>query len=146
MLGSVKGPSGRNYAPKMMRLVELIVFCIFVVVAIKTAVYTVPADSAAVVKRFGKYNRTSEPGIYMMIPFGIEITTDVPVKRVQKEEFDFRTLKAGVDSRYLGVDEIDSGRLAQEELVSLIRESGERPSRSALCQRAKIQRSLIFCL
>jgi membrane protease subunit HflK len=137
VLGSVKRLSGRNYTPKMMRLIELIVFCILVVVAIKTAVYTVPTDSAAVVKRFGKYNRTSEPGIHLMMPFGIETATDVPVKRVQKEEFGFRTLKAGVDSRYLGVDEIDSGRLAQDDLISLIKESGERPSRSALQQRAK---------
>ncbi len=137
IIESVKGPYNRNYKTKITRLVEVGIFFILIVVAVKTAVYTVPTDSAGVVKRFGKYNRTSEPGIHLMMPFGIETATDVPVKRVQKEEFGFRTLKAGVDSRYLGVDEINSGRLTQDDLISLIRESGERPSRSALRERAK---------
>jgi membrane protease subunit HflK len=135
---TVRSSYGRDDRPRLSwGLIEFIVFCVLVIITLKTAIYTVPTDSAAVVKRFGRYNRTSEPGIHLMMPFGIETATDVPVKRVQKEEFGFRTLKAGVDSRYLGVDEIDSGGPTNEDLIALIRESGERPSKSALRSRAK---------
>jgi len=55
---------------------------------------------------------------------------------VQKEEFGFRTLKAGVDSQYLGSDEIEGRRVGGEDLVRLIRESGARVSRSSTYQLA----------
>jgi membrane protease subunit HflK len=92
---------------------------------VKTAIYTVDTDSAGVVKRFGKYERTAGAGIHAMLPFGIETASKVPVKRVQKEEFGFRTIKAGIESHFLGVDEINAGRCSTEDLTKLIRESGE---------------------
>jgi membrane protease subunit HflK len=65
----------------------------------------------------------------MKLPWGIEIVTIVPVQKIQKEEFGFRTLKAGINSQYLGVSEIDSGQVDQEDLWKLIVESGEREPR-----------------
>ncbi len=65
-----------------------------------TTFYTVPQDSVALVQRFGAYTRTAEPGLHMRIPFGIERVTRVPVERVIKEEFGFRTETAGVSSVY----------------------------------------------
>jgi membrane protease subunit HflK len=111
-----------------------------VVVAAATAIYTVPTDSAGVVRRFGGYSRTTEPGIHLKIPFWVETATAVPVKKVQKEEFGFRTLQAGVDSRYLGIEEINAGRSSPADLQRLIAESGDRDARSrntGLVERAK---------
>lgn len=130
ILESMKVPRKGNYAPKITRWSRAVIVAIVIVVVIKTSIYTIPTDSAGVVRRFGKYNRTTEPGIHLMLPFWIETAVDVPVKKVQKEEFGFRTLQAGVDSRYLGVEEIDTGRLGSDDLINLIRESGERASRS----------------
>ena len=96
-----------------------------IVIGVVTTLYTVPTDSAGVVKRFGKYVRTTEPGIHVKIPFWVETATAVPVKKVQKQEFGFRTMQAGVDSRYLGAQEIISGQANREDLAVLIRESGE---------------------
>ena len=140
ILESMRGPHGANYTPRITRWVVTAFFVIVIAVGVKTSIYTIPTDSAGVVRRFGKYNRTTEPGIHMMLPFWIETAVDVPVKKVQKEEFGFRTLKAGVDSRYLGVEEIEAGRFGSDDLITLIRESGERASRSwgrQLAEKAK---------
>jgi len=65
-----------------------------------TMFYTVEADEVAVVQRFGKYMRQEEPGLRMKLPLGIETKRLVKVKRVDKEEFGFRTEEAGVRTRY----------------------------------------------
>ena len=65
-----------------------------------TCLYTVPQDSVVLVQRFGEYVRTAEPGLHMRAPYGIEKITRVPVERVIKEEFGFRTVSAGVKTEY----------------------------------------------
>ncbi len=72
--------------------------------AVLTSFYTVPQDSVALVQRFGAYNRTAEPGLHFRAPLGIERVTRVPVERVIKEEFGFRTVSAGVKTEYSGQD------------------------------------------
>lgn len=56
-----------------------------------TSVYTVPADSEAVVMRFGKYNRTVPAGLRVKFPLGMETIQILPVKRQLKAEFGFGT-------------------------------------------------------
>lgn len=73
---------------------------LMVIYGILTSFYTVPQDSVALVQRFGAYARTAEPGLQFRIPFGVERVTRVPVERVIKEEFGFRTVDAGVKSEY----------------------------------------------
>ncbi|MEW6743103.1 MAG: FtsH protease activity modulator HflK [Planctomycetota bacterium] len=53
--------------------------------------FTVEADEMGVVTRFGRFDRTEEPGLHFKWPWGIEQVQRVTVKRVQKEEFGFRT-------------------------------------------------------
>lgn len=53
--------------------------------------YTVPSDSVAIVQRFGKFSAEVLPGLHFKIPFGIDVTTLVPVKRQLKQEFGFTT-------------------------------------------------------
>lgn len=65
-----------------------------VAVSLWTAFFTVPADSVAVVQRFGKYASTEEPGLHFKIPFGVDTVTLVPVRRQQKLEFGFGTPNA----------------------------------------------------
>ncbi len=142
-LEDIKKPQQIISTKKISRWLTVIVLIVLVAIALKTAVYTIPTDSAGVVKQFGKYNRTTEPGIHLMWPLGIETATDVPVKRVQKEEFGFRTLKAGVDSRYLGTEEIDAGRLSSGDLMRLIEESGERGSRGGTSRLAQMAKEIL---
>jgi membrane protease subunit HflK len=69
--------------------------------------YTVKPEAVGVVKTFGAYTKTVDQGLKFKIPYGIQRVTKVPITLVQKEEFGFRTLKSGVRSEYLGVDNID---------------------------------------
>ena len=63
-------------------------------------IYTVAVDEVGIVQRFGKYVRTTSPGLHFKLPRGIERITTVKVKYVYKEEFGFRTIKAGVRTQY----------------------------------------------
>jgi membrane protease subunit HflK len=68
----------------------LAAFWLFLILLlIGTSYFTVPADSIAVVQRFGKYVSTAEPGLHFKIPFGIDKVTQVPVRRQLKLEFGF---------------------------------------------------------
>ncbi|RLB28490.1 MAG: FtsH protease activity modulator HflK [Deltaproteobacteria bacterium] len=51
-------------------------------------------------QRFGKYVRTTSPGLHFKLPRGIEKLTKVKVRFVYKEEFGLRTIKAGVRTQY----------------------------------------------
>jgi membrane protease subunit HflK len=55
--------------------------------------YTVAVDEVGVVQRFGKYVRTSQPGLNFKMPSGIEKVTKVKIRRVYKEEFGFRSVR-----------------------------------------------------
>jgi membrane protease subunit HflK len=61
--------------------------------------YTVGVDEVGVVQRFGRYVRTSQPGLNFKLPSGIEKVTKVKVRRVYKEEFGFRSLRIGDTTR-----------------------------------------------
>jgi len=65
-----------------------------------TSVYTVDQDEVGVIRRFGKYVRTTPPGLQWKLPFNIEKVDKVKVTRVYKEEFGYRTLEAGINTKY----------------------------------------------
>jgi len=67
---------------------------------IVTGYYQVEPDEVAVVQRFGKFVRTTEPGPHIKVPFGVEQITKVPVKRQLKMEFGFRTARAAAQTTY----------------------------------------------
>jgi membrane protease subunit HflK len=78
----------------------LIIIAILVFYLGSSTIYTVAVDEVGIVQRFGKYNRTTSPGLNFKLPRGIEKLTKVKVRYVYKEEFGFRTLQAGVRTRY----------------------------------------------
>ena len=65
------------------------------VVLLYGSVYQVSPEEMGVILRFGKYVRTTEPGLHFKLPLGIETLTRVPVQRQLKLEFGFRTTKPG---------------------------------------------------
>ena len=62
-----------------------------VLIGITTSFYTVPADSQAVVLRFGKVHTTANPGLHFKLPYGIDKTLMVEVTRQLQQEFGFGT-------------------------------------------------------
>jgi len=77
-----------------------VLLIVLVLVAIQSSFYTIAPEEVGVVLRFGKYVRTTEPGLHLRLPFGVERVHKVPVQRQLKEEFGFRTLVAGQRSQY----------------------------------------------
>jgi modulator of FtsH protease HflK len=67
--------------------------------------YQVAPDEMGVIQRFGKFVRTSDPGLHFKLPFGIEALTKVPVQRQLKLEFGFRTVQPGIKTEYASTPE-----------------------------------------
>jgi len=105
-----KEGGGGFVPPKMDEIVEkfkkfklpggpLILLILIVLFFSTSTFYTVAVDEVGVVQRFGKYVRTTQPGLSFKLPSGIEKVTKVKVRRVYKEEFGFRTVRRDVQSR-----------------------------------------------
>jgi membrane protease subunit HflK len=75
----------------------LLIGVIIAVLIAFTAFYTINQDEVGIIQLFGRYVRTTQPGLNFKLPLGIEKVTKVNVKRIQTEEFGFIT--AGEDSR-----------------------------------------------
>lgn len=71
---------------------------LFLLVGVFSGVYQVPAESVAVVQRFGGYLKTESPGLHFKLPWGIDRVTEVEILRQQKLEFGFGT--PGATNRY----------------------------------------------
>ena len=93
------------------RSVKLGVILILLFIFFYTSWFTVSPEEVGVVLRFGKYTRTVNPGLNFQLPFGIEKVYKVPVERQLKQEFGFRTARAGIRTQY------SSGRFQEESLM-----------------------------
>lgn len=82
------------------RTVLGVIILIAIIIFLYSSWFTVGAEEVGLVLRFGKYTREVGSGLHLKIPFGIEAVYKVPVERQMKKEFGFRTLSAGVRSRY----------------------------------------------
>src|ERR1700712_805287 len=65
-----------------------------------TSYYQVEPEEIALVTRFGAYVSTAQPGPHFKWPLGIDSAIKVPVQRQLKEEFGFRTTRAGVSTEF----------------------------------------------
>jgi len=81
------------------KTILIVVVLIFLAVVLFSAIYTIQPQEVGIVLRFGKYIKTTDPGLHLKIPFADDVLK-VPVQRQLKEEFGFRTVEAGVRSRY----------------------------------------------
>jgi membrane protease subunit HflK len=72
---------------------------VLVLVGLWNTVYQIDPEEAGVVLQFGKYVRTTDPGLHFKIPL-MEDVQKVPVERQLKQEFGFRTVAANVQTQY----------------------------------------------
>jgi len=90
---------------------KFIVAIILGLFAAYTSFYTVQPSEEAVVTRFGRYDRTTSPGLHFLIPFGIEQAIKVKTKLVLQEEFGFRTTNVRSRVSDYSKDEFDKESL-----------------------------------
>lgn len=73
------------------RLIGFVALAILAFIVIWSTYYTVPAESEAVVLRFGRFLKIAEPGLHFKIPLGVDEYTLVQTRRQLKLEFGFYT-------------------------------------------------------
>jgi membrane protease subunit HflK len=83
-----------------MRMLLLIPVVILLVFLVSDFIYTIEPEEIGVILRFGKFDRTTNPGLHVKIPFPVEQLAKVPIQRQLKQEYGFRTQKAGIQTRY----------------------------------------------
>ncbi len=74
--------------------VALLISAIILFQIVYSSFYTIEPGEQGIVLRFGKYTRTTEPGLHFKMPY-VEDMVKVDVKTVRKEEFGFRTRTPG---------------------------------------------------
>jgi len=72
---------------------------LIVLIVLFSSVFTIDPEEVGVILRFGKFSRTVDPGLNVKLPF-IEELEKVPIERQKKQEFGFRTERAGVRTQY----------------------------------------------
>jgi membrane protease subunit HflK len=77
----------------------LFIVVILLVALAATSVFTVKQNEVGVVQLFGRYVRTTEPGLNFKLPLGIEKVTKVNVREIQTAEFGSSTAQANLRSR-----------------------------------------------
>lgn len=86
----------------------IIILILFILYMGSSMVYTIGVDEVGIIQRFGKYIRTSQPGLNFKLPAVIEKVTKVKVRRVYKKEFGFRSLRVDDKQRFSSESESDS--------------------------------------
>ena len=86
----------------------IIILILFILYMGSSMVYTIGVDEVGIIQRFGKYIRTSQPGLNFKLPAAIEKITKVKVRRVYKKEFGFRSLRVDDKQRFSSESESDS--------------------------------------
>ena len=77
-----------------------IVIAIIIAIYLATGIYTIGPSEVGLVKRFGRYVATVDPGLHYHLPSPIESVVAVNVLEVRKEEIGFRTVSPPPNPRY----------------------------------------------
>lgn len=92
--------AGKKNLPQVAKFAPIIITAFILLIGLISSLYSVGPDEVGVVRLLGRYVRTTNPGLHLKLPFGIEKINNVKVKYIFKEEFGFRTLQPGVVSKY----------------------------------------------
>jgi membrane protease subunit HflK len=98
------GEEERTQRPGWMRVapgsIGWIVIAIIIAIYLATGIYTIGPSEVGLVKRFGRYVATVDPGLHYHLPSPIESVVAVNVLEVRKEEIGFRTVSPPPNPRY----------------------------------------------
>jgi len=80
-------------------VIKIVLAAVVVLILLFSSFYTISPEEMGVILRFGKFVRTTDPGLHLKLP-GIEQLWKVPVQRQLKMEFGFRTESPGIRTEY----------------------------------------------
>ena len=104
-------PEIKKILPNLWKYLVILAMIIFFWVSF----FQVEPEEIGVITRFGKYVREVEPGLNFKMPF-VEKIVRVPVERQQKEEFGFRTVSAGIQSKFTKSGTVDESLMLTGDL------------------------------
>ncbi|MDW7772729.1 MAG: FtsH protease activity modulator HflK [Desulfobulbaceae bacterium] len=91
--GQTRKPSGQGPFAGMSKVL-LIIGAVIIFQVVYSSFYTIQPGEVGVVLQFGKYHRTTTPGLHFKIPY-LEELIKVDIETVRKEEFGFRSRSTG---------------------------------------------------
>ncbi len=94
----------------------IVIILIILLYLASSTFYTIKQDEVGVIQRFGKYSRTTQPGLHFKLPKGIEKITKVNVKRVATEEFGARTVTRRDRTRYSSGENLNESLMLTGDL------------------------------
>ncbi len=80
-------------------IIKFSVVGLVLLIVLFSSFYQIRPEEMGVILRFGKFVRTTDPGLHLKLP-GIEQLMKVPVQRQLKLEFGFRTEVPGIRTEY----------------------------------------------
>ena len=104
-------PEWKKSMPNLWKILLILILVIFMWISF----FQVGPEEVGVITRFGKYVREVEPGLNFKMPL-VEKIVRVPVERQQKEEFGFRTISAGIQSKFTKSDTADESLMLTGDL------------------------------
>jgi len=81
-----------------------VVIVVVIAIYLLTGIYTIGPSEVGLVKRFGRYVATVDPGLHYHLPAPIESVVAVNVLEIRKEEIGFRTVSPPPSPRYQTVE------------------------------------------
>ncbi len=81
-------------------VIKIVIAAVIVLILLFGSFYQIGPEEMGVILRFGKFVRTTDPGLHLKLPLGIEKLIKVPVQRQLKLEFGFRTERPGIRTEY----------------------------------------------
>ncbi len=104
-------PEWKKFLPNVWKILLILALIIISWISF----FQVGPEEIGVITRFGKYVREVEPGLNFKIPI-VEAMVRVPVERQQKQEFGFRTVRAGIQSTYTKTGTADESLMLTGDL------------------------------
>jgi membrane protease subunit HflK len=99
-----------------LRSIGLLLLILIVALVAWSSFFTIEPEEVGVVLTFGEYSHEAPPGLRFKLPYPIQSVIKVPVQRQLKQEFGFRTVDAGVRSRYSERDFVDEALMLTGDL------------------------------
>ncbi len=76
-----------------------IIVVILIIQGVVSSIYKISPREVGIILRLGKYNKTTQPGLHLKLPY-IDTLHKVDVASIRKEEFGFRLLSPGQRSTF----------------------------------------------
>jgi membrane protease subunit HflK len=100
-------------------LIRYGIIAVIILIVLVSSFFRIEPEEVGVILRFGKFNRTVNPGLNFKLPF-IETLDKVAVQRQLKEEFGFRTVSADVRTRYSTASFLDESLMLTGDLNAAV--------------------------